>query len=111
RRSREPFVPLNCGAVSANLIETELFGHERGSFTGADRIHRGYFERANRGTLFLDEVTETPMELQGRLPRVLETGTVTRVGGTDALKVDVRVIAATNRKPEEAVAAGKLRED
>jgi DNA-binding NtrC family response regulator len=111
RRGREPFLPLNCGAVSANLIETELFGHERGSFTGADRIHRGYFERANRGTLFLDEVTETPMELQVRLLRVLETGTVTRVGGTDALKVDVRVIAATNRKPEEAVAAGKLRED
>jgi len=111
RRSKEPFLPLNCGAVSPNLIETELFGHERGSFTGADRVHKGYFERANRGTLFLDEVTETPMELQVRLLRVLETGTVTRVGGTEPLSVDVRVIAATNRKPDEAVSAGKLRED
>jgi two-component system, NtrC family, response regulator HydG len=111
RRSREPFLPLNCGAVSPNLIESELFGHERGSFTGADRIHKGYFERANRGTLFLDEVTETPIELQVKLLRVLETSTVTRVGASDATKVDVRVIAATNRRPEEAVAEGKLRED
>ena len=74
-------------------------------------MHRGYFERANRGTLFLDEVTEMPIELQVKLLRVLETGTVTRIGGSELIKVDVRVIAATNRKPEEAVAAGKLRED
>jgi DNA-binding NtrC family response regulator len=111
RRHKEPFLPINCGAVSPNLIESELFGHERGSFTGADRVHRGYFERANRGTLFLDEVTEMPIELQVKLLRVLETGTVTRIGGSELIKVDVRVIAATNRKPEEAVAQGKLRED
>jgi two-component system, NtrC family, response regulator AtoC len=111
RRAKEPFVPVNCGAVSPTLIESEIFGHERGSFTGADRVHRGYFEQANRGTLFLDEITEMPMELQVKLLRVLETSLVTRVGGTEALKVDVRVIAATNRHPEQAMAAGTLRED
>ena len=111
RRHKEPFLPVNCGAVSPNLIESELFGHERGSFTGADRMHRGYYERAHRGTLFLDEITEMPGELQVKLLRVLETGKVTRVGGNDPIAVDVRVIAATNRKPEEAVAKGKLRED
>jgi DNA-binding NtrC family response regulator len=111
RRSKEPFVPVNCGAVSPTLIESELFGHERGSFTGADRSHRGYFERANRGTLFLDEITEMPPELQVKLLRVLETGTLSRVGGTELVKVDIRIIAATNRRPEEAVSAGKLRED
>jgi two-component system response regulator AtoC len=111
RRGRQPFVPVDCGAVSANLIESELFGHERGSFTGADRMHKGYFERANRGTLFLDEVTEMPPELQVKLLRVLESSTVTRVGGNDSIKVDVRILAATNRRPEDAVATGKLRED
>jgi two-component system, NtrC family, response regulator HydG len=111
RRHAEAFLPVNCGAVPSTLIESELFGHERGSFTGADRMHRGYFERAHRGTLFLDEVTEMPVELQVKLLRVLETGAVTRLGGNDAFKVDVRVIAATNRSPEEAVADGKLRED
>jgi len=83
----------------------------RSSFTGADRVHRGYFERANRGTLFLDEITEMPIELQVKLLRVLETSTVNRIGGNDLIKIDVRVIAATNRRPEEAVAQGKLRED
>jgi len=111
RRAKEAFVPVNCGAVSPTLIESELFGHERGSFTGADRSHRGFFERANRGTLFLDEITEMPAELQVKLLRVLETGTLNRVGGTDMIRVDIRVIAATNRRPDEAVAAGKLRED
>jgi DNA-binding NtrC family response regulator len=111
RRSKEPFVPVNCGAVSPTLIESEMFGHERGSFTGADRSHKGYFERANRGTLLLDEITEMPLELQVKLLRVLETGTVSRVGGSDLIKVDVRVVAATNRRPDEAVAAGKLRQD
>ena len=111
RRSREPFLAVNCGAISANLIESELFGHERGSFTGADRVHKGYFERAHRGTLFLDEVTEMPLELQVRLLRVLETGTVTRVGGNETIKVDVRIVAATSLRAEDAVAAGKLRED
>jgi two-component system, NtrC family, response regulator AtoC len=109
RRRKEAFVPV--GSVSASLIESELFGHERGSFTGADRAHRGYFERAHRGTLFLDEITEMPIELQVKLLRVLETSTVARVGGSETVKVDVRIIAATNRRLEEAVAAGKLRED
>jgi len=111
RRHKEPFLPINCGAVSPTLIESELFGHERGSFTGADRMHKGYFERAHRGTLFLDEITEMPHELQVKLLRVLETGKVTRIGGNEAVPVDVRVIAASNRRPEEAVSSGKLRED
>jgi two-component system, NtrC family, response regulator AtoC len=111
RRSKAPFLAVDCGALSATLIETELFGHERGSFTGADKQHRGHFERAHRGTLFLDEITEMPLELQSKLLRVLESRSVRRVGGTDAIPVDVRIIAATNRRPEEAVAGGKLRED
>jgi DNA-binding NtrC family response regulator len=111
RRAREAFIPVNCGAVPATLIESELFGHERGSFTGAERIHKGYFERAHRGTLFLDEITEMPADLQVKLLRVLETRTVRRVGGTEEIKADVRIIAASNREPTEAVADGKLRED
>jgi two-component system, NtrC family, response regulator AtoC len=111
KRRKEVFLPVNCGAISPSLIESELFGHERGSFTGAERLHRGYFERAHRGTLFLDEITEMPLELQVKLLRVLEIGKVARVGGAQAVEVDVRVIAASNRKPEEALAQGKLRED
>ena len=111
RRRKQSFLPLNCGAVTPNLIESELFGHERGSFTGADRAHRGVFERASGGTLFLDEITEMPQELQVKLLRVLETGTITRLGGEKPLEVDVRVVAATNRIPDEAVREGKLRED
>jgi DNA-binding NtrC family response regulator len=111
RRKKSPFLPLNCGAVSPQLIESELFGHEKGSFTGADRQHKGYFERAHGGTLFLDEITEMPQELQVKLLRVLETGSFTRVGTTQPITADVRVIAATNRSPEGAVADGKLRED
>ena len=111
RRRNEPFFPLNCGAVSPTLIESELFGHERGSFTGADRLHKGFFERAHGGTLFLDEITEMPIELQVKLLRVLETGMVMRLGGERPFPVDVRVIAASNRDPEQAVADGKLRED
>jgi DNA-binding NtrC family response regulator len=110
RRSKGAFLPVNCGALSAHLIESELFGHERGSFTGADRMHKGYFERAHGGTLFLDEITEA-VEIQIRLLRALETSAVTRVGGTEAVKVDVRIVAATSRRVDEAVAAGKLRED
>jgi DNA-binding NtrC family response regulator len=110
RRSRQPFLPVNCGSLSAHLIETELFGHERGSFTGADRMHKGYFERAHGGTLFLDEITEA-VDIQVRLLRVLETSAITRVGGTDRIKVDVRIVAATSRQIDEAVASGKLRED
>ena len=111
RRKKLPFLPLNCGAVPPNLIESELFGHEKGSFTGATQMHRGYFERASKGTLFLDEVTEMPIELQVKLLRVLETGMVTRIGGERSIGVDVRVIAATNRDPDEAVAEKKLREE
>jgi two-component system, NtrC family, response regulator AtoC len=111
RRSRKPFVPVDCGAISAALIETELFGHERGSFTGAERLHKGYFERAHQGTLFLDEITEMPAALQVKLLRVLETSNVLRVGADQPIDVDVRIIAATNRPPGEAVATGKLRED
>ena len=111
RRRKEPFVPVNCGAVSPNLIESTLFGHEKGSFTGAERMHRGVFEQATGGTLFLDEVSEMPAELQVKLLRVLETGTVMRIGGEKSIAVDVRVIAATNRVPEQALQEGRLRED
>jgi two-component system, NtrC family, response regulator HydG len=111
RRAKQPFVPINCGAVSPTLIESELFGHEKGSFTGADRSHRGHFERAHQGTLFLDEITEMPVELQVKLLRVLETGRVLRVGANEPVQVDVRVIAASNRPPQQVVAEGKLRED
>ena len=111
RRHKEAFLAINCGAISPQLIESELFGHEKGSFTGATRDHRGYFERANNGTLFLDEITEMPMDLQVKLLRVLETRTFVRVGSDRLIETDIRVIAATNRKPEEAVAEGKLRED
>ena len=110
RRAKQPFLPVNCGALSAHLIESELFGHERGSFTGAERQHKGYFERASGGTLFLDEVTEA-VDIQVRLLRALETSTITRVGGTEPIKVDVRVLAATSQKVDAAVATGKLRED
>jgi DNA-binding NtrC family response regulator len=110
-RSGRPFVPLNCGALSPGLIESELFGHERGSFTGADRRRPGLFEVADGGTLFLDEITEMPLDLQVKLLRVLESGQVRRVGGERAIDVDVRVIAATNRDPEQAASEGSLRED
>jgi two-component system, NtrC family, response regulator AtoC len=111
RRHKQLFLPINCGAVSPQLIESEIFGHEKGSFTGAVREHKGYFERASGGTVLLDEITETPLELQVKLLRVLESGTFMRVGSNREIDVDVRVIAATNRDPEQAVAEGKLRED
>jgi len=111
RRRRGSFLAINCGAVSPNLIESELFGHERGSFTGAAQRHRGHFERASGGTLFLDEVTEMPMELQVKLLRVLETGQVLRIGGDQPVPTDVRVVAASNRNTAQAVAEGRLRED
>ncbi len=111
RRRANPFFAINCGAISPHLIESEIFGHERGSFTGADRQHLGFFERTSGGTLFLDEITEMPLDLQVKLLRVLETGTFMRVGGTQVQETDVRLIAATNRNPLEAVAVGKLRED
>ena len=110
-RHEKPFMAVNCGAISPNLIESELFGHEKGAFTGADRQHKGYFERADGGTLFLDEITEMSMELQVRLLRVLETGRFLRVGAHTEIAANVRVVAATNRNPEQAVAKGTLRED
>ena len=111
RRRKRPFLAVNCGAISTNLIESEIFGHEKGSFTGAERMHQGFFERASGGTLFLDEITEMPLELQVKLLRVLETGRFMRVGGTTSQEADVRIVAATNRDPFQAVAAGRLRED
>src|SRR6188472_84448 len=111
RRRSNPFLAVNCGAISPHLMESEIFGHEKGSFTGADRQHLGFFERTNGGTLFLDEITEMPLDLQVKLLRVLETGTFMRVGSTQVQETDVRIIAATNRNPNEAVSKGKLRED
>lgn len=110
-RSDGPFLAINCGAIPANLIEAELFGHEKGSFTGAIQAHAGVFERASGGTLLLDEVTEMPIEMQTRLLRVLELRKFRRVGGTREQTTDIRVIAATNRCPMEAVQEGRLRED
>ena len=110
-RNKHPFLPVNCGAISPHLIESEIFGHEKGSFTGADRQHKGYFERASGSTLFLDEVIEMPIELQVKLLRVLETGTFMRIGSNQELQTDVRIIAASNREPETAIAEGKLRLD
>jgi len=111
RRREGPFLAVNCGAVVKSLIESELFGHEKGSFTGAEAIRHGYFERAHGGTLFLDEVSEMAPELQVKLLRVLETGTIVRVGASEPIAVDVRVIGATNRDPLKAVTSGVLRED
>ena len=110
-RATQPFVAINCAAIPATLIEAELFGHERGSFTGAVRSREGLFERAHGGTLLLDEITEMPLDLQSRLLRVLETKRLSRVGGSDDLEVDVRVIASTNRSPARAFEEGRLRED
>ena len=110
RRGR-PFVAINCGAIPAGLIEAELFGYEKGSFTGAVRAHAGVFERAQGGTLLLDEVTEMPLDMQTRLLRVLETRSYYRVGASTEYIADVRVIAATNRCPLQAVQKGQLRED
>ncbi|SNS35679.1 sigma54 specific transcriptional regulator, Fis family [Noviherbaspirillum humi] len=111
KRNDKTFVAVNCGAIPAHLIEAALFGHERGSFTGAVKQHIGYFEHASGGTLFLDEITEMPVDMQVKLLRVLESGTFMRVGGDQEVKVDVRLIAATNRDLESAVKQGNLRED
>jgi DNA-binding NtrC family response regulator len=111
KRRMQNFVAVNCGAVAPGLIESELFGHERGAFTGAVKSRRGYFEQAAGGTLFLDEITEMPIELQVKLLRVLETGTLQRVGGEAAIPINVRLITATNRDPDEAITEGRLRRD
>ncbi len=111
RRKHKPFVKLNCAAVPHELIESELFGHEKGAFTGAVAARRGKFELADGGTLFLDEVGDMPGAMQAKLLRVLQEGELERVGGADTLKVDVRVVAATNKDLEAEIAAGRFRED
>ena len=110
-RAKQPFVSLHCAALSESLLESELFGHEKGSFTGADKRRIGRFEQANGGTLFLDEVGEIPMATQVKLLRVLQERTFERVGGNEAVKVDVRLIAATNRDLMADVNDGRFRED
>jgi two-component system, NtrC family, response regulator AtoC len=106
-----PFLAINCGAIPQELIESELFGHERGSFSGAERLHRGMFERASGGTLFLDEITEMPASAQVKLLRVLETGRFQRVGGEKDVTATVRIVAASNRDPAVAIENGFLRDD
>lgn len=110
-RARQLFVAVNCAAIPADILESELFGHVRGAFTGAHKDRVGKFELAQGGTLFLDEITEMPFPLQAKLLRVLQEKTVERLGSNRAIELDIRIIAATNRDPQEAVAEKKLRED
>jgi transcriptional regulator with PAS, ATPase and Fis domain len=110
-RAAGPFLAVNCAAFAPTLLESELFGHEKGAFTGALGTHHGYFERADGGTLFLDEVAELPLEVQAKLLRVLETRTFFRVGGKKPVTVDVRIVSATHRSLRAEVAAGRFRED
>jgi len=111
RRRGKPFVALNCTALNEELFESELFGHERGAFTGAERTHRGRFERANGGSLFLDEIGDMSGRVQGKMLRAMEEGIIERVGGENELNVDVRLIAATNVSLEQAVQIGRFRAD
>ena len=110
-RKHGTYIAVNCGAIPEGTIDSELFGHEKGSFTGAHEARKGYFEEADGGTIFLDEVGELPMATQARLLRVLETGEYLRVGSSKVRKTDVRVVAATNLDFDKAMAAGKFRED
>ena len=110
-RAGAPFVAINCAALPEHLIESELFGHERGAFTGALARRIGCFEQAHRGTLFLDEVTEMPVATQAKLLRVLQDGKIRRLGGTSETAIDVRILAATNQQPEKAIYEKRLRED
>jgi two-component system response regulator HydG len=110
-RKNKPFVPLNCAALSENILESELFGHVKGAFTGADRERKGWFEHANGGTLFLDEVGDIPLATQIKLLRVLESGEIVRVGTNEPVKVNVRLISATNRELSDAITAGTFRQD
>ena len=110
-RKHNPFIAVNCGAIPEGTIDSELFGHEKGSFTGAQDARKGYFETVNGGTIFLDEIGELPIGTQARLLRVLESGEYIRVGSSKVIKTDVRLVAATNVNLQEAVRAGKFRED
>lgn len=110
-RRHKPYVVINCGAISEQLIESELFGYEKGAFTGAEKQHKGVFEQAHQGTLFLDEVGELPLDLQAKVLRVLEYKTLRRVGGESEIKVDVRIVAATHRDLKKQVQAKRFRED
>lgn len=110
-RRKSPFIKINCTNIPETLLESELFGHEKGSFTGAEKLRIGRFEQANGGTIFLDEIGEIPLEIQAKLLRVLEEKSFERVGGNKTIKVDVRIIAATNKTLEEQITAGKFRED
>src|SRR5207248_7555520 len=107
-RKSKNFVAMNCTALNENLLEDELFGHEPGAFTGADRLRKGRFEHANGGTLFLDEVGDMPPNLQAKLLRVLENQEVYRIGSNDAIKVNVRLLSATNRDLETLIGEGKF---
>ncbi len=110
-RKHGEYIAVNCGAIPEGTIDSELFGHEKGAFTGASGSRKGYFEVANGGTIFLDEVAELPMQTQVRLLRVLETGEFIRVGSSKVIKTNVRVVAATNENMQEAISSGKFRED
>jgi two-component system response regulator HydG len=110
-RKNKPFVAMNCAALNENLLDDEMFGHEPGAFTGADRLRKGRFEYANGGTLFLDEIGDMPAALQAKLLRVLENGEVSRIGSNETIKVDVRLVAATNRDLEQMIKEGKFRQD
>ena len=110
-RKNKPFVAMNCAALNENLLDDEMFGHDPGAFTGAEKMRKGRFEFANGGTLFLDEIGDMPLTLQAKLLRVLENGEVSRIGSNESIKVDVRLIAATNRNLETMIAEGKFRQD
>ena len=110
-RAAKRFVPINCGAFAENLLESELFGHEKGAFTGAHLSHPGLFEAASGGTLFLDEISEAPLAMQAKLLRVLQEHELERVGDTRSRKIDVRIVAATNRDLKQAVDTGRFRQD
>lgn len=111
KRAHKPFVIVNCGAIPAGIIESELFGHKKGAFTGAQNDRKGYFQAADGGTIFLDEIGETPLETQVKLLRVLEQGEFLPVGSSQSMKVDVRIVAASNRNLEKEVEAGSFRKD
>ncbi|HIA84319.1 MAG TPA: sigma-54-dependent Fis family transcriptional regulator [Candidatus Marinimicrobia bacterium] len=111
KRSHEPLITVNCGAIPEGIIESELFGHKKGAYTDARGDRKGYFETANKGTIFLDEIGETPLETQVKLLRVLESGEFTPVGASTSKKTDVRVVAATNKNLPELVESGKFRQD